>query len=139
MYPPTVKETPDAKDWAENELADMGSIAKAEKFMIGVFIIALLLWVVGSFIGVDATLTAFIALSLLLITGVLDWKDILNETGAWNTLVWFSVLVMMADQLNQLGFIPWLSHTIANSLGGLLASRPCDTNNLLFLFTLFIC
>ena len=35
MYPPTVKETPDAKDWAENELADMGSIAKAEKFMIG--------------------------------------------------------------------------------------------------------
>ena len=63
--------------------------------MIGVFIIALLLWVVGSFIGVDATLTAFIALSLLLITGVLDWKDILNETGAWNTLVWFSVLVMM--------------------------------------------
>ena len=31
MYPPTVKETPDAKDWAENELADMGSIAKAEK------------------------------------------------------------------------------------------------------------
>ena len=96
MYPPTVKETPDAKDWAENELADMGSIAKAEKFMIGVFIIALLLWVVGSFIGVDATLTAFIALSLLLITGVLDWKDILNETGAWNTLVWFSVLVMMA-------------------------------------------
>ena len=43
MYPPTVKETPDAKDWAENELADMGSIAKAEKFMIGVFIIALLL------------------------------------------------------------------------------------------------
>ena len=119
MYPPTVKETPDAKNWAENELADMGSIAKAEKFMIGVFIIALLLWVVGSFIGVDATLTAFIALSLLLITGVLDWKDILNETGAWNTLVWFSVLVMMADQLNQLGFIPWLSHTIANSLGGL--------------------
>jgi hypothetical protein len=34
------------------------------------------------------------------------WKDILNETGAWNTLVWFSVLVLMADQLNQLGFIP---------------------------------
>ena len=28
MYPPTVKETPDAKDWAENELADMGSITK---------------------------------------------------------------------------------------------------------------
>ena len=77
--------------------------------MVGVFIIALALWVLGSFINVDATLTAFIALALLLLTGVLAWSDILNETGAWNTLVWFSVLVLMAEQLNKLGFIPWLN------------------------------
>lgn len=119
MYPPTVKETPNAKQWAENELANMGPISIAEKFMTGIFIVALALWITGSFIHVDATLTAFIALALLLLTGVLTWKDILNETGAWNTLVWFSVLVLMADQLNQLGFIPWLSQLIAHSLHGL--------------------
>lgn len=119
MYPPTVKETPNAKQWVENELANMGPISIAEKFMTGIFIVALALWVTGSFIHVDATLTAFIALALLLLTGVLTWKDILNETGAWNTLVWFSVLVLMADQLNQLGFIPWLSQLIAHSLHGL--------------------
>ncbi|KOR12643.1 2-oxoglutarate translocator [Staphylococcus carnosus] len=117
IYPPAVKETPNAKTWANHELEKMGKISLAEKFMIGIFIIALALWVVGSFINIDATLTAFIALSLLLLTGVLTWKDILNETGAWNTLVWFSVLVLMADQLNKLGFIPWLSKVIANSLG----------------------
>lgn len=119
MYPPTVKETPNAKQWAENELANMGPISIAEKFMTGIFIVALALWVTGSLIHVDATLTAFIALALLLLTGVLTWKDILNETGAWNTLVCFSVLVLMADQLNQLGFIPWLSQLIAHSLHGL--------------------
>ncbi|MEX2948731.1 anion permease [Staphylococcus warneri] len=119
MYPPTVKETPNAKQWAENELANMGPISIAEKFMAGIFIVALALWVTGSLIHVDATLTAFIALALLLLTSVLTWKDILNETGAWNTLVWFSVLVLMADQLNQLGFIPWLSQLIAHSLHGL--------------------
>ena len=86
--------------------------------MVGVFIIALALWVLGSFINVDATLTAFIALALLLLTGVLAWSDILNETGAWNTLVWFSVLVLMAEQLNKLGFIPWLSKLIAQGLNG---------------------
>ena len=42
----------------------------AEKLMVGIFIIALALWVLGSFINVDATLTAFIALALLLLTGV---------------------------------------------------------------------
>ncbi|EFS16527.1 anion permease [Staphylococcus capitis] len=118
MYPPTVKETPNAKKWATEQLEEMGKISLAEKFMIGIFIVALILWITGSFINIDATLTAFIALSLLLLTGVLNWKDILNETGAWNTLVWFSVLVLMADQLNKLGFIPWLSKLIAHSLGG---------------------
>lgn len=118
MYPPTVKETPNAKKWATEQLEEMGKISLVEKFMIGIFIVALILWITGSFINIDATLTAFIALSLLLLTGVLNWKDILNETGAWNTLVWFSVLVLMADQLNKLGFIPWLSKLIAHSLGG---------------------
>jgi len=119
MYPPEVKETPHAKKWAEDGLKKMGPLSLSEKFMAGVFVIALLLWITGSIINVDATLTAFIALALLLITGVLSWSDVTHETGAWNTLVWFSVLVMMAGQLNELGFIPWLSKTIASSLQGL--------------------
>ena len=86
--------------WATEQLEEMGHMSIAEKLMVGVFIIALALWVLGSFINVDATLTAFIALALLLLTGVLAWSDILNETGAWNTLVWFSVLVLMAEQLS---------------------------------------
>lgn len=119
IYPPEIKETPDAKSWADNELKDMGHIQRDEKFMIGIFLVALILWVLGSVIDMNATLTAFIALSLLLLTGVLSWSDVLKETGAWNTLIWFSILVMMASQLNELGFIPWLSKTIAGSLGGL--------------------
>ncbi len=57
----------------------MGKIDLAEKFMIGIFVIALTLWIVGSFIHIDATLTAFIALALLLLTGVLTWQDILKR------------------------------------------------------------
>src|SRR5699024_4919784 len=117
IYPPSIKKTQNAKNWAHKELMKMGKISIPEKFMIAIFIISLALWITGSVIQIDATLTAFIALSLLLITGVLNWKDILNETGAWNTLIWFSVLVLMADQLNKLGFIPWLSKLIASSLG----------------------
>ncbi|MBM7543421.1 anion permease [Periweissella beninensis] len=119
IYPPEVKETPNAKAWAENELTTMGKIALPEKLMGGIFVLALLLWITGSILQIDATLTAFIALTLLLLTGVLSWKDITKETGAWNTLTWFSVLVMMATQLNELGFIPWLSKVIANMMGGL--------------------
>lgn len=77
------------------------------------------MWVLGSVLNIDATVTAFVALALLLLFGVLSWNDITHETGAWNTLTWFSVLVMMATELNTLGFIPWLSKAIASEMHGL--------------------
>ena len=86
MYPPEIKETPNAKQWAEDQLSEMGPMTLPEKLMAVIFVLALVLWIVGSFIGVDATLAAFIALGLLLLTGVLSWQDVLHETGAWNTL-----------------------------------------------------
>ena len=43
IYPPSVKETPNAKHWANNELSKMGSISTLEKFMIVIFIISLAL------------------------------------------------------------------------------------------------
>ncbi|KRN07476.1 di- and tricarboxylate transporter [Liquorilactobacillus sucicola DSM 21376 = JCM 15457] len=119
LYPPEVKTTPNAKKWAEDQLNKMGHMSIAERFMAVIFVVALILWVLGGTFKIDATLTAFIALSLLLLTGVLSWSDILQEKGAWNTLTWFSILVMMATQLNVLGFIPWLSKTISTSLHGL--------------------
>ncbi len=108
MYPPEIKETPNAKQWAEKELDQMGKMTLPEKLMAVIFIIALVLWMTGSLTKIDASLAAFLTLGLLLVVGVLSWTDVLHETGAWNTLTWFSVLVMMAGSLTTLGFIPWL-------------------------------
>lgn len=119
LYPPEQKTTPDAKEWATGELTSMGKLSKAEIMMIIGFIAALVLWITGAMTGIDATTTGFIVIAFLLIAGVLSWNDILKETGAWNTLFWFSVLVMMASALNTLGFIPWLSNIIGNSLHGM--------------------
>lgn len=37
-------------------------------------------------------------LSVLLVTGVLKWKDCLQYPPAWDTLFWFAVLVGMSGQ-----------------------------------------
>ncbi|WP_125588037.1 anion permease [Companilactobacillus jidongensis] len=118
MYPPEIKETPNAREWADSELKKVGKVTLPEKVMASVFVISLLLWITGSITGIDATLTAFIAISLLLLSGVLTWSDITHESGAWNTFFWFSIMVMMATQLNSLGFIPWLSKQVSSSLHG---------------------
>lgn len=119
MYPPEIKETPNAKQWAEKELDQMGKMTLPEKLMAVTFIIALVLWMTGSLTKIDASLAAFLTLGLLLVVGVLSWTDVLHETGAWNTLTWFSVLVMMAGSLTTLGFIPWLSSSIGSRLHGM--------------------
>eukprot|EP00955_Chlamydomonas_euryale_P023052 243287-Chlamydomonas_euryale.AAC.3 len=72
--------------------------------MVGIGV-ALVLWVVGPSIGVSAVLAAMIGLSLLLCAGTLSWKDCLSYTPAWDTLVWFAVLISMSNQLNSLGVI----------------------------------
>jgi len=119
MYPPEIKDTPNAKPWAEAELAKMGPMSRAEKIMCAVFALALVLWIASSFIGMDAALVAFLAVAILVICGVLTVDDILNEKGAWSTLIWFSILIFMATELNKLGFIPWLSKTLGGSLPGI--------------------
>ncbi len=119
IFPPEIKETPEATSLAKQRLAEMGPMKTCEKLMIGVFIVILFLWIMGTTLGINATVTAFIGLTLLILTNVLTWDDIKNEKGAWDTLVWFSVLVMMATYLNTLGLIPWFSNLMAGAVGGL--------------------
>ena len=47
--------------------------------MACVFVLALLLWLLGSTIGIDATLVGFIAVSILLISGVITVKDMMEQ------------------------------------------------------------
>ncbi|OIJ14188.1 anion permease [Anaerobacillus arseniciselenatis] len=119
LYPPEIKETPGASDLAKKKLQEMGPLKKAEWYMVGVFFLILGLWIFGSNVGIDATTTAFIGLCTLLLVQVLNWDDIKNEKGAWDTLVWFAALVMMANFLNSLGMIPWFSGVMEGSVSGM--------------------
>ena len=113
LSPPLLKATPDAVDYARDELKRMGPLAANEKVMLGTFGLLLVLWanlpalLFGPSFTLDPTVVAFIGLFVLIITGTLDWDDVLSEKSAWDTLIWFGALVMLAEQLNKLGVIAW--------------------------------
>lgn len=119
IYPPEVKETPNAHAWADAKLKELGKTTVAEKIMAAVFILAVVLWLVGSKIGIDATEVSFIAVALLLITGVINVKDLLGQSFAWNILTWLSIIMLMSQKLMTLGFFPWFSKTLGNALHGM--------------------
>jgi len=132
LYPPEIKETPKAKEIARKHLEEMGKMSWQEWVTLMVFLLMLFLWIFGGIYLVrfdefynisdvlhlksESTTTAMMGVAILVITGVLDWKDVIEEKGAWNTLFWFSTLIMMAGYLTKLGVIGWISDSIQNSV-----------------------
>jgi divalent anion:Na+ symporter, DASS family len=122
IYPPEIKDTPDARDFAGSKLKELGAVKHSEKILLGVFALLLFLWagvlemLFGKSYNIDPATAAFVGLTLLLLTGVLTWDDILSEKSAWDTVVWFSALVMMASFLNKLGVVAWLSHGLQTGI-----------------------
>ncbi|MGL5497573.1 MAG: DASS family sodium-coupled anion symporter [Aeromonas sobria] len=120
---PETRDTPDAPRFAREELAKMGSLSRHEKSLLGVFVGLVVLWVGGSNLGLDATTVAFLGLAALLLLGVLSWNDVKGNSAAFDTLIWFSVLMGMADNLKRVGFTGWLGDELSgfmhSTLGGL--------------------
>ncbi|AWH25516.1 MULTISPECIES: DASS family sodium-coupled anion symporter [Stenotrophomonas] len=122
LSPPQLKHTPDAVTFARSELAAMGPLAAKEKVMLGTFGLLLLLWanvpamIFGPAWTLDPTVVAFVGLFVLIITGTINWDDVLSEKSAWDTLIWFGALVMLAEQLNKLGVIDWFSQGMKGAI-----------------------
>ncbi len=118
LVSPTIRKTPRAHDMACERLARMGPMKREEWIMLGTFILLIILWIAGNFIGLKATVAAMVGLSILLLTGVLRWKDILEEQSAWDTFIWFATLVTLPSFLNKFGFSTWFSEWIVVHVAG---------------------
>lgn len=105
LSPPELKDTPEAPQQAAEDLAKMGPMSRDEKLMLGTMGGAVVLWVLGDVVSVSSVVTAMLGLSWLLLSGVLQWRDCLTYSPAWDTLFWFAVLVGMSSQLNNAGVI----------------------------------
>ena len=120
IYPPELKKTPMVVDMARDELRKLGPLSYGEWVMAATFVVLFLSWTMGDLVfDIDATTTGFIGLAILMIANVLTWRDVISERNAWDAMVWFSILYMMATALNQYGLIDWVSKAIARSMGHL--------------------
>ncbi len=119
IYPPDIKQTPEAPKLARQKLNEMGAIKVDEVFMLGTFFVLLTLWVFGTGLGIEATTTALLGLAILLFSGVLSWDDIMAEKNAWNTFVWLAALLMLVKGLADLGVINWFSEHMQVAVAGM--------------------
>lgn len=114
LVAPTTRATPHAKEMAKKLLEKIGPMKVGEKIMFGTFVFLIVLWI----LEINATLVAMFGLSILLAFKILKWKDVVEETSAWDTLLWFSILLTFASFLNKLGFISWFSNEVIHYVKG---------------------
>jgi L-tartrate/succinate antiporter len=112
------REAEGAAGWASAQLEAMGGFSRREATMAVLALLALAGWVAGRDV-LDATTVALMVVCLMLLSGVVEWEDILGHSAAWNVLVWFATLVALADGLARVGFVAWVARSATAPLAGL--------------------
>jgi len=115
IFPPEIKHTPAASEFASDELKLMGPMKWSERLMLMVFGLVAALWITTKLHQIDYAVVAMLGISVLLITGVLDWEDLISEKAAWAVFIWYGGLIRMAEALGQTG----LTKRFAEAAAGL--------------------
>ena len=118
LYPPEIKETPEAPKIAQEALDKMGPVHRNEWIMGATFIGMVTLWVMSGSWGLDKTAVAFMGLGVLMLSNIFTLEDLRGEGNALGTLVWFSILYAMSKYLNELGFMGWVGDHISMAVSG---------------------
>ena len=118
LNPPTVRTTDTARQVAGDELRKLGPMSVRERWLAGILLCVMAGWISAPWHGVANAFVALGAVCAILLTGVLKWSDLLEEKPAWDALMWFGPLLMMASELNQSGVIKILSGALISNLHG---------------------
>ena len=116
--PPEIKETPNAVKFASDELKKLGATSGREMILLAVFLLIVGLWITSSFHGIDATVIALFGIAVLLLTRVLEWNDLTDETHAWEVFIWYGGLVQMAKSLGDTGITKLFAESVAGVTAG---------------------
>jgi DASS family divalent anion:Na+ symporter len=119
LLSPTIRKTPHAREMAAERLRQMGPVKPEEWVMIGTFFLLIFLWIIGPWIELKATVAAMLGLVILLLSGILKWRDIIEESSAWDTFIWFATLVTLSSFLNKFGLTTWFSQAVVQHVTGL--------------------
>jgi DASS family divalent anion:Na+ symporter len=119
FFPPEVKETPEAPQFAAAELKKIGPMSAHEKIMLLVLMGVVALWITKDWHGIDAGIVALSGICVLLAARVLDWRDLMGEQNAWSVFIWYGGLVNMAAALGETKITTLFADKMAEMTGGM--------------------
>jgi DASS family divalent anion:Na+ symporter len=118
LHPPEIRDTQAAQRHALEELHRMGPLSNREWRLLAILLGVMAGWVTSPWHGLHNAFVALAGVSAILLSRVLTWDDLLHETKAWDALIWFAGLLMMADALLDSGVIKIISGAVFAHMTG---------------------
>jgi DASS family divalent anion:Na+ symporter len=118
LYPPEIKHTPEAARYAADELKKMGRMSLNEKLMLLVFALVAALWMTTWLHNLNYAVIALLGICVLLLSGVLEWSDVVSERAAWDVFIWYGGLVRLAEALGETGITKRFAEAAASLTSG---------------------
>ena len=118
LYAPEVRDTEAARQLARDELHAMGPMRRKEWILAVILFIVMGGWISSPWHGIPNAFVALTGVSAILLCRLLAWDDLLAERKAWDALVWFAPLLMMADALSEAGVIRVFSQAVFQQMSG---------------------
>jgi DASS family divalent anion:Na+ symporter len=109
LYPPELKTISNHKEISGQGLKEMGPMSGREKILVLLFILAVIGWGTSSITHIGATEVALLFFGCAAIFKLIDWKHVLNNNGAWNTLIWYGAVMGFSGILAKAKFFTWLA------------------------------
>ena len=114
----------DNKKLADEGLAKLGAMKMSEKILAVVFILALLGWAwpsIGYFFPAIAfdlspTAVALVAMTVVFLSGIITWDDMVQTKAVWNTFIWFGAILGLSTALTKAKFFAWLATFMQTNL-----------------------
>jgi len=116
ICPPDIKHTPAAAERAAAELLQLGGMKRNERIMFAVFLLCLALWLTKAWHPIDYVAVALLGVAILMLTGVLTYKDLLEEDNAWDVFLWYGGIIQLARLLGETGVTKWFAGFTADRI-----------------------
>ncbi len=118
LSPPDLRDTEHARAHARARLRHIGPMSRHARILVVIMLLVLAGWISAPWHGISNTAVALAGVCLILLAGVVSWDDLLGDKAAWDALIWFALLLTMAQQLNEQGVVGIVSDMVFRHVHG---------------------
>ena len=117
LLPPEIHHTPHAKEFASEELRKLGGMGARGWTTICIVGIVCGLWITSSMHSIPVALASVSGTCVLLLTGILKWRDAVRQHVVWDIMIWYGGVITLGRALSDAGVPSALTATIGAALG----------------------